>query len=141
MFPKLAAVAAWLTVVAFFGIIGGSHVVPQLIYLHELAESNRVTQGEIIETYPQIHSTCKYRYLVDGQFYERTGRSCGNDSVGQQVTVYFSPADPNKSFNQNPAAAFVNDLIPFVGALALFPLFAAIVVYYRARRRNGGLWW
>jgi hypothetical protein len=59
MSPKLAALAAWLLVVAFFGVLG-------LIYLHDLAKSNRVTYGEIIETYPEMHSTCKYRYSVEG---------------------------------------------------------------------------
>jgi hypothetical protein len=66
MSPKLAALAAWLLVVAFFGVLGGVHIVPQLIYLHDLAKSNRVTYGEIIETYPEMHSTCKYRYSVEG---------------------------------------------------------------------------
>jgi hypothetical protein len=56
---KLAALAAWLLVVAFFGVLG-------LIYLYDLAKSNRVTYGEIIETYPEMHSTCKYRYSVEG---------------------------------------------------------------------------
>jgi Protein of unknown function (DUF3592) len=138
MSPKLAALAAWLAVTAFFGGIGGYHIVPQLIYLRELAKSNHETKGEIIETYPQMHSTCKYRSFVNGQFYEHTGRSCGNDRVGQQIAVYFSPADPNKSINEYPAALFVNDLIPFVLALVLFPIFAAIVVYQRAR--HGTLW-
>src|SRR5437764_6682372 len=95
--PKLAALAAWLIVTVFFGAIGGAHIVPQLIDLHDLATSNRVTQGNIIETYPQMHSTCRYRYVADGQSYEQTGRSCGNDTVGQQITVYFSAADPSKS--------------------------------------------
>jgi hypothetical protein len=115
MSPKLAALAAWLLVVAFFGVLGGVHIVPQLIYLHDLAKSNRVTYGEIIETYPEMHSTCKYR-----------------------IAVYFSPGDPGKSVNGDPLALFVNDLIPFALALALFPIFAAIVVYRRARR--GALW-
>jgi hypothetical protein len=136
MSPKAAALAAWLIVIAFIGIIGGSHIVPQLIFLHNLATSNRLIQGEIVESYPQMHSTCKYRYLVGERFYEQTGRSCGNESVGQQVTVYFSPADPSKSFNENPSSAFANDLIPFIAALALFPIFAAIVAYYRARRAS-----
>jgi hypothetical protein len=135
---KLAALAAWLLVVAFFGVLGGVHIVPQLIYLHDLAKSNRVTYGEIIETYPEMHSTCKYRYSVEGRLYEHTGRSCGNDQIGQQIAVYFSPGDPGKSVNGDPLALFVNDLIPFALALALFPIFAAIVVYRRARR--GALW-
>jgi hypothetical protein len=134
MSPKQAAIAYWLIAVAFIGIVGGFHIVPQLAYLRELAKSNRMTQGEIIETYPQMHSTCKYRYSVEGQRYEQTGRSCGNDHPGQQITVYFSPGDPGKSVNGTPQAWFVNDLIPFVLALALFPIFAAILAYRRARR-------
>ena len=61
MSPKFAAFAAWLTGVAFFGGIGGYPVVPQLLYLHDLSKSNRVTEGEIVETYPQIHSSKKAR--------------------------------------------------------------------------------
>jgi hypothetical protein len=136
MSPKLAAFASWLAVTAFFGGLGGYYIVPQLIYLHDLAKTNHETTGEIIATYPQIHSTCKYRYLVDGKFYQQTGTSCGDGRIGQQVTVYFSPADPGKSINQCPAALFVNDLLPFVGALTLFPMFAAISAYARARRRQ-----
>jgi|SRR5271156_2299826 len=134
MSPKLAALAAWLIVIAFIGIVGGSYVAPQLIYLHNLAKSNRVTHGEIIETYPQMHSTCKYRYVVDTRTYEQTGRSCGNDNVGQQITVYFLPADPSKSVNNDPASMFADDVIPFVAAFVLFSIFAAMVAYGRARR-------
>lgn len=107
---------------------------PQLNYLHDLATSNRMTQGTIIDTYPRDHSTCKYRYLVDGQYYERVGMDCGNDIVGEETNVYFSPSDAGKSLNGSPAAAFWNDLIPFVAALILFPIFAAIIAYVRVRR-------
>jgi len=131
--PKLAAVAMWLIAIVFYGVVGGHVVVPQLIFLHNLSSSNIETEGRIIETYPQMHSTCKYRYLVDGHVYEETGRSCGADTVGQRITVYFSTTDPTKSLNVNPAAAFVNDLIPFVAALVFFPLFAAMLAYKRAR--------
>jgi hypothetical protein len=139
MSPKLAAFAGWLIVTAFIGGIGGYHIVPQLIYLHDLAKSNRVTYGEIIETYPQIHSTCKYRFSVDGHSYDNIGRSCGDSRVGQQVAVYFSPSGPGHSINGDPRAWFINDLIPFVLALVLFPLVAATIAYWRVRR-GGSLW-
>jgi hypothetical protein len=138
MSPKLAAFAYWLIAVAFFGGVGGYHIVPQLIYLHDLAKSNRITHGEIIETYPRMHSTCKYRYVVEARFYEQTGMSCGDESIGQQTKVYFSPADPAKSVNYDPATEFMVDLIVFVLALTLFPTFAAIIAYRRAR--HGTLW-
>ena len=89
MSPKVAAFVAWLVVVAFFGGIGGSFILPQLIYLHDLANSNRAALGEIIETYPQSHSTCKYRYSVEGRLYEQTGRSCGDSAIGQQSPFIF----------------------------------------------------
>jgi hypothetical protein len=132
--PKLAALAAWLICIAFIGGVAGSHIVPRLIDLHDLAISNRVTQGSIIETYPQMHSTCRYRYVVEGQSYEQTGESCGNNIIGRKITVYFSAADPSKSLNENPESAFLNDLIVFVAALVTMPLFAATVTYFRARR-------
>jgi hypothetical protein len=132
--PKVAALAMWLMATAFIGFVGGFHIVPQLISLHDLAAFNRVTQGEIVETYPQTHSTCRYRYLVDHRFYEQTGRSCGSDRIGQQVTVHFSPDDPSNSLNANPAATFVNDVSSFVAALILLPTFLATITYIRARR-------
>jgi hypothetical protein len=139
MSPKFVAFAVWLTGVAFFGGIGGYHIVPQLLYLHDLSKSNRVADGEIVETYPQIHSTCKYRFSVDGNSYDHTGRSCGDGHVGQRIAVYFSPGDPENSIDGDPQAWFINDLIPFVLAVVLFPLGAAAIAYWRVRR-GGGLW-
>jgi hypothetical protein len=129
MSPKITALAAWLAAVAFFGGFAGSHVMPQLVGLYDLSRSNRVALGEVIEVYPQNHSTCKYRFLLDGRSYENVSRSCGNDRVGQQVKIYFSPADPTKSINGYARNVFLNDLIPFVAALVLFPIFAALGVY------------
>jgi hypothetical protein len=48
MSSKLAALPAWLAVTAFFGIVGGYHLVPQLIYLYDLSRSNRVTPARSI---------------------------------------------------------------------------------------------
>jgi hypothetical protein len=138
MSAKFAAFAAWSVVIAFFGGLGGYFIVPQLLYLHDLSNSNRVTQGELIETYPQMHSTCKYRYSVDGRIYEQAGRSCGNDHVGQQIRVYFSPSDSGKSSNHNPTELLVNDLIPFGLALVLFPIFAALIAYGGVRHTLSG---
>jgi hypothetical protein len=131
--PTMAAFVAGLIALTFIGVAAGSYFLPRLIFLHDLAASHRVTQGTIIETFPQMHSTCKYRYLVDGRPYEQTGVACGHYNVGQQLTVYFSTVDPRKSWNRDPASAFVNDLIPFVAALTLFPMISALVTYYRAR--------
>jgi hypothetical protein len=139
MSPKLAAIVVWLIGIGFIGGIGGYNIMPYLLNLHDLSKSNRVTEGEIIETYPQIHSTCKYRFSVDGHSYNHIGRSCGDSRVGQQVAVYFSPSDPANSINGDPRAWFINDLIPFVLALATFPLFIATIAYWRVRR-GGSLW-
>jgi hypothetical protein len=135
MSPKLAALAAWFVVTAFFGSIGGHHLVPQLVCLYDLGKSNGVTLGEVIEIHPEMHDTCKYRFSWEGRAYENGGRSCGNDRVGQQIAVYFSPNEPSKSINGDPLALFWNDLIPFVAGLTLFPIFAALVVYQGTKRR------
>jgi hypothetical protein len=123
-------------VIASFGIIGGSDILPRLVSLHDLATSNRVTQGTIIDTYPREHMTCKYRYSVDERSYEGIGRDCGDAIVGEQINVYFSPADPRKSLNLNPGATFSNDLGAFVAALIILPMFGAIIGYIRARRSS-----
>jgi hypothetical protein len=127
--PKQAAIIAWSIVTIFIGGVGGYHIVPQLIYLHDLGESARTASGEIIETYPQMHNTCKYRFAVDNKTYEIIGHSCGNTSTGQKVTAYFSADDPTKSVNSDPKKLFFNDLISFLAAFLLFPIFAAIANY------------
>ena len=114
---------------------GGYHVLPQLIYFYDLSKSYRVAVGEVIETQPQVHNRCRYRFSWDGRVYEHGGRSCGNDNLGQQIVVYFSPTDPSKSINSYPLALFWNDLIPFLLALTLFPIFGALAVYQSLKRR------
>jgi hypothetical protein len=132
--PRIAALIAWLIGIGFFGFIGAQYIMPHLIELRDLAKSNRLIYGKIIETYPQIHSTCKYQYLVNGRIYEHVGKSCGNAYIDQPISVYFSPANPDISVNRDPNALFINDLIPFGLALLILPAFAAIATYRRARR-------
>jgi hypothetical protein len=132
MSRKRAAFTAWLLIFVSIGVGGGAHMIPQLIEMHDLAESHSVTTGKIIETYPQVHSICKYRYSVEGKFYEQTGRPCGDDVVGEEVTIYFSPRDPSRSVIADPERLFLNDLIPSLLALVLFPIIGAVVAYGRA---------
>jgi hypothetical protein len=139
MSPKLAAIIGWVIPFVFFGGVGGYHVVPQLLNERGLSESAHVTQAQIIDAYPQIHSTCKYRFSVDGYAYEHLGRSCGEYEVGQTIAVYFSPNDPSNSINGDPYTWFVNDLIPFALVLILFPLLSSAIAYWRLR--NGGSLW
>lgn len=138
MSRKSAAFAVWLVTTAFVGIVGGLYIVPQLVSLYALSKTNHVAQGEITETFPQLHSSCEYRYFVDGGIYEQAGRSCGDIQIGHHVTVYFSPSDPSRSVNHDPEALFLNDLMPFVLALVLFPIFAAALAYARPDRMWGG---
>jgi Protein of unknown function (DUF3592) len=132
MSPKRAAFTAWLLIFVVIGVGGGSHMIPQLIELHDLADSHSVTTGKIIETYPQVHSICKYRYSVEGKFYEQTGRPCGDYVIGEQVAIYFSPRDPSRSVIADPERLFLNDLIPSLLALFLFPIIGAAVAHWRA---------
>lgn len=53
MSPKIAAICAGPTVITFFGLVAAPLIVPQLIYLHDLANANRPTLEEIIETHPE----------------------------------------------------------------------------------------
>jgi hypothetical protein len=113
--------------------LGGSFIIPQLIGYYDLSGSNQTASGEIIEAYPQMHSTCKYRFSVDLRVYENIGRSCGDAPIGQTITIYFSPTNPDKSVNGDPRSLFINDLIPFVLALLTFPAIAACAVYMMLR--------
>ena len=130
---KYDAAAIWLIVTLFFGCAGGSHIIPQLVELHALSKFNQTAQGEIIETYPKMHSTCKYRFSVGNNAYDQTGRSCGNTVIGEKILVYYSPTNPDRSVNNNPQSLFVNDLISFLFALIIFPLAAAFAAYKRKR--------
>jgi len=120
--------------VAFVGVVVAPNVVPQVIYLHDLATSNRMTQRKLVEVYPQLHSACRYGYRADKRYYEKHGDGCGYYDVGQQVKVYFSPLDPGKSLNRNQAAAFQNDVMFFVVVLLFAPAFLAAGFYIRLRR-------
>jgi hypothetical protein len=134
--PRQAALVSWLIVTTFIGGVLGSHVIPRLLYLHDLAKSNHTASGEVVEVYPRQHCTFKYRFMVGNSSYENIGQSCVIKASGQNITVYFSPHDPQKSVNHDPAALFLNDLIPFVAALVLFPIAAALCACYGHQRRH-----
>jgi hypothetical protein len=98
MSPKLAALAAWLTVTAFFGIIGGYQIVPQLVYLYDLSKSNRVTLGEVIEVHPEMHNRCEYRFSWDGRVYEHAADRAAIIASGSKSSFIFrqmSPVNPS----------------------------------------------
>lgn len=48
-----------------------------------------------------------------------------------KILIYYSPNNPDKSVNRNPKSLFINDLVPFVLAVVLFPLMAAFGTYKR----------
>jgi hypothetical protein len=128
---KNMAMAYWLLATLFFGGLGGSKIIPVMIELYTLSKSSQIIQAVVIETHPEMHFTCKYRFTLAGNSYEETGGDCGNALIGEHITVYYSPKNPDKSVNKNPWSLFMNDLITFVLAVTIFPLLAAFVAYQR----------
>ncbi len=126
--PSFATVtqtlSRWLFVVTLVGF-GVVFIVPRMVEFYRLSQSSEVTQGEVTETFPENHDTCKYRFVANGRSYEATGRHCGRAPIGGSVTIHFDPRDPTHSTNEDPHAAFINELVPFVLAILLGPMIAA----------------
>jgi hypothetical protein len=121
--------------VLLFSCTAGANMISLLYELYTLNESKLVVQGEVIEVYPQVHFTCKYRFMLGNKTYEKIGSSCGNERVGKQIPVYYSPTDPENSLNHNPQPKLIADLVFFVIVFLLFPLIAALAVYERFTAR------
>jgi hypothetical protein len=109
-------------------------IAPDLTEQYTLSKSNQTTQGEVIEVYPHIHDTCKYRFSVRNLTYIKTGRSCGHAHTGEQILIYYSPANPDSSMSINPGSDFVSDLVLLVIVTILFPLAAVFRVYKSFRQ-------
>jgi hypothetical protein len=129
MDKKYAALSVWLLATTVFGALGGYSVLRELVQFYNLSKINQTASGEIIETYPRKHSTCKYRFSTGNRFYENFGRSCGKAPIGKKIIVYFSPGSPDKSVNEDPQLLFIDDLALSVLGLVCFPALAAYVIY------------
>jgi hypothetical protein len=105
----------------FVAVFGVPIVVPQMLELRRLSRAGQVTRGEIVDTYPLNHNTCKYRFVA-GRTYTGKGIHCGNAAIGQGVTVHFDPSDPSHSTNADPDREFINDLVFLVAALVCFAI-------------------
>ena len=130
---KHKAILVWFAV-SLVGCIGpGTAMFSNFTYLYPLSKSHQIASGEIIEIYPQMHSTCKYRFSVGNHVYEHGGGVCGQATLGEKTVVYYSPTNPDISTNEDPHSTLIDDLIFSAIAIILFPLFAAFVVYKQAK--------
>jgi hypothetical protein len=131
MKARTSAFIAWGAATIFYGVVGGSHVVPRLLDLYALTKSYKTEEGEIVAGYPQAHNTCTVRFTYNSKEYINSERSCGHLSVGDKAVVYFLQNNPNVSENDDPSSVFINDLVSFISEMILFPLFAGYVTYRR----------
>ena len=132
------ALLMWLFVALFFGGFWGHSMFPYARKYYELSNFNRVATGEIVEVFPKMHNTCKYRYVVENREYTQTGSSCGYSPIGKKINVYFSPSDFQEAVNEDPKSLLSNEIISFALGILLMPTIAAAGVYWRNRSKGEG---
>ena len=106
---------------------------PHFLQLRQGLRSNGVVTG--LE--PANHQAVRYKFDVSGNEYSGVGRAgYGNSefcclSVGQNVIVYYDPADPSKSCLGIPEKLIKNEIPPILLAGIVFPVFALAGWSYR----------
>ena len=81
----------------------------------DLAIHGRNIQATVVSVQPEIHNTCRFRYVVNRQRYESADEGC-RWYVGQLVTITYLPADPSFATSAPPSQVLEE--------LTLFPFFA-----------------
>src|SRR5262245_54852850 len=61
---------------------------------YRLATAGQVVDAQIIDTDPQNHRTCVFKYAVDSVSYTSSDQGC-KSAVGDQVRVTYLPDDPS----------------------------------------------
>jgi hypothetical protein len=117
---------------AFVAVFGAVLVVPRMVEFYRLSRVGEVARGEVIETYPANHDTCKYRFVA-GRSFDGTGTGCGHAAIGEAITVHFDASDPGHSTNVDPGWGFENELVFLALALVGAPLITVLGVQLRRR--------
>jgi hypothetical protein len=128
---KNRTIVAWLSSTVIIGTFLGALVLPNIKMYYSLMNSNDSADAEVLEVYPGSHDTCKYHFSVGSRQFNNTGNSCGHISVGSKLIVYYSPSNPEVSTTNIPRAGFMNEIISYLLALIILPLFAAAANYWK----------
>ena len=107
----LLASATWLLIVVGVALLVGQVNIPRL---YRLASDSVSTIGRVTASHPKNHDTLSYIYTVGGRTYVRDDGAPGHAvdfAVGQEVLVYYLPADPGVSTLRNPRAGLDNEIV------------------------------
>ena len=103
---------------------------------HGLAKRGVETKGRVVGKEPENHKFIRYSYEVNQQTYSGLGSAGrGNPTfeqlnIGDKVTVFYDPADPNESILGNPQEQ-ANSVTVGVLFLAIGGSLVATVNLYR----------
>jgi len=111
-----------------------------LVRFYRLKQNGIRTSGVVTQLQPSNHQSVYYSFEVAGKTYSNIGRAgFGNPefcclTVGQNLIVYYLPADPWISCSGIPDQLIENEVPPIVLAGLIFPLFAMTVYCWRLPR-------
>lgn len=124
----------WLGLCAAFAVGIGSINLPTL---RTLAKYGVPTEGKVEAKEPDNHQVVRYSYVVGQRSYNGSGRAgYGNPefislSVGDKVTVFYDPSDPQLSIMGNPQEQLSNELVSVGAVTLLFPPIIMLGLYMR----------
>jgi len=132
LFPKPLryALFIWVIVFAFFAVPG--LVVGNWVLDYELEMSGQHTTGVIVESQPNNHGSCRYRYRVSARTFVGTDQNCPIVTVGSPVEVTYSRSRPSVSVTGNGSGLLAGHLL----IALLVPTFLAIGVGRMVARRS-----
>lgn len=90
-----------------------------------LSQNSVKTIGTISKTYCEHHQEFEYKFQINGKWFNGIGRAgvdptCEALRLGDSLDVFYIPDKPNININEEPRAAFQNELISDVIIACIF---------------------
>jgi hypothetical protein len=112
----------WVSLATGVALVIGSLNVP---FFYKLLKDGKTTEAVITQTTPQNHCEVVYRFIVDGNEYQRSDTDHCTQHVGARVTIYYYPeksGEPSERTSYDPPReALFNELIPIFLAAIFVP--------------------
>lgn len=127
--------ALWLVLVIVVGRVVGSWCMED----YRLAKHGIAVQGVALAKKP--HRQIQYSFEAGGREYKRTGipghgvPDIYQISIGDAVTVYYLPGDPEISCLGNPEGLYRAEILPVLLATFIFPTIIVVVFFVRLRKQ------
>ncbi len=129
----------WLTLAGAMAVGVGSL---NWLTFRRLSTEGIPSQARVVELLPKVHNTVKYAYPVGGKLFQGQTQSWPPNPpleqlvVGQTLTIYFDPAQPERSVLGDPKEMLTNETIFIAITSVLIPTFIIGAWKFRASRTN-----